>query len=95
MGNKEVHVFGNALVGIVGFTRDELHSIVCAVGQPRAEVALGKPAPPSDLEHLVEIKLVDGEEDDKGPQARRRGSAAWRKTVWFLSCRAVKKVLFH
>src|SRR5258705_3407594 len=45
--------------------RHELHPIVGAFGQPSAEIALGKPAPPADLEHLAQIKLVDGEKDGK------------------------------
>ena len=65
-----MHVFGDALVGVVGLTRHELHPIVGAVGQPRAEVALGQPAPPADLEHLVEIELVHGEDDEDGDQPR-------------------------
>ena len=63
MGNKQVNVFGDALIGIVGLTRLELHSIISAIGQPSAEVSLGKPAPPADVEHLVKVKLVDGDED--------------------------------
>ena len=63
MGNKQVNVFGDALVGIVGVTRIELHPIISAIGQPSAKVSLGKPAPPADLEHLIKVKLVDGEED--------------------------------
>ncbi len=85
VGNKEVNVFGDALVGIVGFSRHELHPIVGTVGQPSAEVTFGKPAPPADLEHLVKVKLVDGEQDDKGPQASRRGSAVGERLFGFCS----------
>ena len=63
MGNKQVNVFGDALVGIVGFTRLELHPIISTIGQPSAKVSLGKPAPPADFEHLVKVKLIDGEDD--------------------------------
>ena len=70
VGGEEVQVFGDALVGIVGLTRHELHPIVGAIGQPGAEVAVGQPASPADLEHLVEIKLVHGQEDEDGDQPR-------------------------
>ncbi len=88
MGNKQVNVFGDALVGIVGFTRHELHPIISAIGQPSAEVSLGKPAPPADLEHLVKIKLVDGEEDDKTYKPRQTRSSWWRKDDWSLFCKS-------
>src|SRR5215471_4799849 len=65
MGNKKVNVFGDALIGIVRFTRQQLHPIVGTVGQPSPEIALGEPAPPADLEHLAKIKLVDGEKNGK------------------------------
>src|SRR5206468_12223025 len=48
----------------------KLHAIVSAVGQPGTEIALGKPAPPADLEHLVEIELVDREHDEDSDQPR-------------------------
>ena len=70
MGNEQVNVFGDALVGVVGVTRLELHPIIGAIGQPSAEVSLGKPAPPADLEHLVEVELIDGEEDIQTDQPR-------------------------
>src|SRR5262245_33137025 len=60
-----MNVFSDALVGIIRFICHELHSIISTVGQPSTEIALGKPAPPADLEHLAEIKLVDSEKDDK------------------------------
>ena len=65
VGNEQVNVFGDALIGVVGFTGHELHPIVGAIGQPSPEVAIGEPAPPADFEHLVKIKLVDGEKFGK------------------------------
>jgi len=38
-------------------------SEVGAVGEPGLGVALRQPAPPADLEHLVEVELVDGDDD--------------------------------
>jgi len=70
MRSEEVQVFGDTLVGVVRLTRHELHPIIGAVGQPGAEVAVGQPAPPADLEHLVEIKLVHGQDDEDGDQPR-------------------------
>ena len=63
MGNQQVNVFTDALVGIVGVTRLELHPVVGALRQPCAKVSLGKPPPPADLEHLIQVKLIDGEDD--------------------------------
>ena len=64
VGDEELNVLGNALVRVVGLVCDELHTIVGAVGQPGAEVAFGEPAAPADLEHLIEIELVDREHDE-------------------------------
>jgi len=62
MGNKQVHGLRQCVDRIVCLTRDELHPIVYALGQPCAEVALGKPAPPSDLgiwlDNLVNAKRM-------------------------------------
>ena len=71
-GDQEANVLGDALVGVVGLTRHELHAVIGAVGQPGAEVALGEPAPPADLEHLGQVELVDGHDD---VQAREPGEA--------------------
>ena len=71
-GDQQAHILGDALVGVVGLTRHELHPVIGAVGQPGAEVALGEPAPPADLQHLVEVELVDGHDD---VQAREPGEA--------------------
>ena len=70
MGREEVHIFRDALVRVIGLTRHELHPIVGAIGQPGAEVAVGQPASPADLEHLVEIDLVHGKEDEDADQPR-------------------------
>src|SRR5262245_33648060 len=60
-----MNVFSDALVGIIRFICQELHTIISAVDQPSTEIAFGKPAPPPDLEHLTKIKLVDGEKNDQ------------------------------
>ena len=70
MGREEVHIFRDALVRVIGLARHELHPIVGAIGQPGAEVAVGQPASPADLEHLVEIDLVNGKEDEDADQPR-------------------------
>jgi len=68
VGREQLHVFRDALVGVIGLGRLELHAIVSAIGQPGAEVAVGQPASPADLEHLVEIDLVHREENEDGDQ---------------------------
>ena len=45
--------------------RNELHAIVGAFGQPPAQVVLGEPASPANLEHLVEVELVHGKDNEK------------------------------
>ena len=46
----------------------KLHAVVVGVVQPFAEIARGHPAPPADLEPLVEIELIDGKRDGAGRQ---------------------------
>ena len=70
LGGEKVHVFRDALVRVIGLARHELHPIVGAIRQPGAEVTVGQPASPADLEHLVEIHLVDGEDDEDADQPR-------------------------
>src|SRR5438034_6052484 len=41
------------------------HPVVGAVGQPGVEVVVGQPAPPADLEHLVQVQLVHGDDDER------------------------------
>src|ERR1700733_14750785 len=64
-GDKLGHVVGYALVGIVRLSGQQLHSIVGALRQPAPQVALGEPAAPANLEHLVEVDLVDGKDNVK------------------------------
>ncbi len=42
-----------------------IYTVVGSFGQPPAQVALGKPASPAYLEHLVEVELVHGEDNEK------------------------------
>ena len=44
----------------------KLHAVVVGVVQPFAEIVLGQPVPPADLEPLIEIELIDGERDIDG-----------------------------
>ena len=62
------HVLGDALVRVVGGVAGKLHAVVIAVAEPVAEIARRHPAPPADLEPLVEIELVDREHDVAGGQ---------------------------
>jgi hypothetical protein len=65
-GDEEAQVLRDALIGVVGLGGVELHAVVRRVPQPRAEVALGEPATPADLQHLVEIELVHRHHDVGG-----------------------------
>jgi hypothetical protein len=53
------------LVGIVRLSGQKLHPIVGALRQPTLQVALGEPAAPANLEHLVEVDLVDRKDNVK------------------------------
>ena len=60
-----MNVFGDALIRVVGFTRHELHPIIGTVSQPSPKIFFGKPAPPANFKHLVEIKLINSKDDYK------------------------------
>src|SRR5262249_24221561 len=60
------HVFSDALVGIVGGIAEQLHAVVVGTRQPTIEIGLRKPAPPANLQPLIEIELVDREQDKGG-----------------------------
>ena len=55
--NEQAQVLGDALIGVVRLGGLELHAIVGLVGQPRPEIPVGEPAPPADLQHLVQVEL--------------------------------------
>ena len=61
--DEQLDVVGDALVGVVGRIALQLHAVVVGVVQPFAEIAAGHPAPPADLEPLVEVELVDRKRD--------------------------------
>ena len=57
--DEQSDVFGNALVGIVSGIAEQLHAIMRGSFQPVGEVDLRHPAPPADLQPLIQIKLID------------------------------------
>src|SRR5262249_9414306 len=57
-------VFRDALVGIVGGIAEQLHAVVVRTRQPTIEIGLREPAPPANLQPLIEIELVDREQDE-------------------------------
>ena len=61
-------VLGDALVRIVGGVAQQLHAVVIGAVQPMIEIARGQPAPPADLQPLIEIELIDREHDEGGRQ---------------------------
>ena len=61
--DEHLHVFGDALVGVVSGFALQLHAIVIAVGQPAFEIAGGHPASPADLQPLVQVELIDLQRD--------------------------------
>ena len=78
VGGKEVDVFLNALIGVVGqhCTRAagiarQLHAVEAVVGQPALQVVVGHPAAPAQLEHLGQVEAVNRNEDEgKGQVAK-------------------------
>ena len=62
--DEQFDVVGDALVRVVGGIALQLHAVVIGALQPFAEIVAGQPAPPADLEPLVEIELVDRECDE-------------------------------
>ena len=64
--DEHADVVGDALVGIVGLVALEAHAVMGALPEPAAEIAVGQPAPPSDLQPLLEVKLIDGGDDEGG-----------------------------
>ena len=58
----------DALVRIVGGVALQLHAIMIGAVQPFAEIVPGQPAPPADLQPLIEIELVDRKHDEAGGQ---------------------------
>ncbi len=58
-------VLGDALIGVVGLVALEAHAVMGAAGQPAPEIGLRQPAPPADLQPLLEIELVDRGDDEQ------------------------------
>ena len=68
--DEQLDVLGDALVGVVGGVALQLHAVVIGALQPFAEICAGHPAPPADLQPLVEIELVDCQHDRGGRETR-------------------------
>ena len=64
--DEHADVVGDALVGVVGLIALEPHAVMRALAEPAAEIAVGQPAPPPDLQPLLEIELIDGGDDEGG-----------------------------
>src|SRR5262249_20237174 len=64
-------VLSDALIRVVGGISAQLHAIVIGVGQPSIQIGLREPAPPADLQPLIEIKLINRKHDeDRGEYAK-------------------------
>ena len=61
-------VVGDALVGVVGLIAFQPHAVMRALAEPAAEIALGQPVSPPDLQPLLEVELIDGADDEEGGQ---------------------------
>jgi hypothetical protein len=56
--DEQLDVVGHALIGIVCGVALELHPVMIGPVQPFAEILRRHPAPPADLQPLIEVKLV-------------------------------------
>ena len=85
-GHEKPQVFCDALVRVVGLAAGELHAIVRRVLEPFPEVPLGQPAPPADLQHLVQVELVHGHDDEAARQPREAEELleTWKFTILVL-----------
>src|SRR4029450_2973839 len=88
-----MNVFSDALIRVVGFTRHELHPIIGAVRQPSAKVPFGKPTPPANLKHLVEIKLINSKDDCKADNPGKTGQLLEKDRTISLLQSGVKRVV--
>src|SRR5215472_4412602 len=88
-----MNVFSDALIRVVGFTRHELHTIVGAVSQPSAKIPFSKPAPPANLKHLVEIKLINSKDDCKADNPGKTGQLLEKDCTISLLQSGVKSVV--
>jgi len=71
--DEKLQVVGDPLVRVVESTAIELEMVVRSIGEPLADEAVGEPAPPADLQHLLEVGLVDRDHDeDRGENAEVR-----------------------
>ena len=76
--NEQLHVLGDALVGVVRGITKQLHAVVVGVIEPRMKVARREPAPPPDPQPLVQINLID-RQDDVGGRQTTNTSSSWTK----------------
>ena len=91
--DEAADILADALVGVVGRAVFEAQPVVVAPFEPFCGVAVGEPAPPADLQHLAQVDLVDGHDDE---QAGQDGEPAEQPEevidVFFLK-RVVEKVV--
>ena len=67
--DEAVHVFGDALVGVVGVEALEAHAIMGGAIEPAAHIMLGQPPPPADHEDRLRDEFDDGADDvDRHPE---------------------------
>ena len=85
--DEHADVFGDALVGVVGLIALEPHAVMRARAEPASDIAVGQPAPPPDLEPLLEIELIDGGDDERrGEHGEHAELVEERVPVLVLQC---------
>jgi hypothetical protein len=86
--DEHCDVVRDALVGIVGSVAAEPHPVVHAIVEPVIEIATGHPSTPSDLQPLIEIELIDGNDDEAAAMTMKVMSCcqnAGRSLFWSAS----------
>ena len=74
--HEHLQVVGDALVRVVGGVAEKLHAVVIGGIEPLPQIGLRHPAPPADLQPLIEVGLIDREHGiDGGEHAEEQDGA--------------------
>jgi hypothetical protein len=59
--HKQLQIVGDALVGVIGGVAEKLHAVMIGRREPLTQIGSRHPAPPANLQPLIQIELIDGE----------------------------------
>ena len=66
--HEQLQIVGDPLVGVVASVLAQLEVVIHVSSEPFSEVSIGEPAPPANLQHLRQVRLVDRDDDEGGCQ---------------------------